>query len=217
MLLRKCELLNQILDAGVIAVIRAGDPEMALKVAQAVFAGGVRAIEITLTVPDAIEVIRELRKHYSDGRVVLGAGTVLDAPTARLAIAAGAEFVVAPHLDPETVRLCNRYQKPCLPGAMSVREVVEAMELGADAVKIFPGSLLGPGFIKAVRGPLPQAALIPTGGVSLDNVAQWIGAGAVAVAVGVEITQKGLASGDFALITRTAAAFVEQVRLARQK
>jgi len=217
MLFRKCELLNHILDSGVIAVIRADDPEKALKVADAVHSGGIDAIEITMTVPDAVEVIRELRKHYRDGQVLLGAGTVLDAQTARLAIAAGTDFVVAPHLDPETVRLCNRYQKPCMPGAMSVREVVEAMELGADAVKIFPGSLVGPGFIKAVRGPLPQAALIPTGGVSLDNVSQWIGAGAVAVGVGGEITRKGLLNGDFTLITRTAAAFVEQVRLARRK
>jgi 2-dehydro-3-deoxyphosphogluconate aldolase/(4S)-4-hydroxy-2-oxoglutarate aldolase len=217
MLLKKCDTLGHILDSGVIAVIRADYPEKALQLADAVHNGGINAIEITMTVPDGLEVIRELSKHYSKSEVVLGAGTVLDAETARLAILAGAEFVVGPHLNTEMIRLCNRYQKICMPGTMSVREVVEAMELGAEVVKIFPGSLLGPDFVKAVKGPLPQASLIPTGGVSLDNVTRWIKAGAAAVGVGSEITKQGSREDNYELITRTARAFVEKIKSAREE
>jgi 2-dehydro-3-deoxyphosphogluconate aldolase/(4S)-4-hydroxy-2-oxoglutarate aldolase len=215
--LRKYELLNLILDCGIVAVVRADNPEKAFKVAEAVRLGGINAIEITMTVPGAVEVIKELVSKYSADEMVIGAGTVLDAETARLAILAGAEFVVSPHLNPDMVRMCSRYQKICMPGAMSVREVVECMELGADVVKIFPGSLFGPGIIKAIRGPLPQAPLLPTGGVNLDNVGDWIRAGAVAVGVGSELTKKGLAENNYELITQTARAFVERIKHARQQ
>lgn len=216
-MLRKYELLNLILDCGIVAVVRADNPEKAFKVAEAVRLGGINAIEITMTVPGAVEVIKELVSKYSADEMVIGAGTVLDAETARLAILAGAEFVVSPHLNPDMVRMCSRYQKICMPGAMSVREVVECMELGADVVKIFPGSLFGPGIIKAIRGPLPQAPLLPTGGVNLDNVGDWIRAGAVAVGVGSELTKKGLAENNYELITQTARAFVERIKHARQQ
>ncbi|HHV75646.1 MAG TPA: bifunctional 2-keto-4-hydroxyglutarate aldolase/2-keto-3-deoxy-6-phosphogluconate aldolase [Thermoanaerobacterium sp.] len=216
-MLRKYELLNRILDCGIVAVVRADNPEKAFKVAEAVRQGGISAIEITMTVPGAVEVIKELVHKFNANEMVIGAGTVLDAESARLAILAGAEFIVSPHLNPDMVRMCRRYQKICMPGAMSVREVVECMEMGADVVKIFPGSLFGPGIIKAIKGPLPQAPLLPTGGVNLENVGDWIRAGAVAVGVGSELTKKGLAENNYELITQTAKAFVEKIKQARQQ
>ncbi|AEG15209.1 bifunctional 4-hydroxy-2-oxoglutarate aldolase/2-dehydro-3-deoxy-phosphogluconate aldolase [Desulfofundulus sp. TPOSR] len=216
-MLKKYVHLKQILDCGIVAVVRAETPGQALKVAEAVRKGGITAIEITMTVPGAIDVIRELVSNFRPEEMLVGAGTVLDAETARLAMLAGAEFIVGPNLNPEVVRISNRYQKICMPGAMSVTEVVQAMELGADVVKIFPGSIFGPEIIKAIRGPLPQVPLMPTGGVSLDNVDRWIKAGAVAVGVGSEITKKGLQNNDYDLITETARAFVEKIRAARQQ
>ncbi|GAW94113.1 bifunctional 2-keto-4-hydroxyglutarate aldolase/2-keto-3-deoxy-6-phosphogluconate aldolase [Calderihabitans maritimus] len=215
-MIKKVEYLKQILDCGIVAVIRADSPEKALKVAEAVRKGGITAIEITMTVPGAVEVIRELVKNYKPEEMLVGAGTVLDSETARLCLLAGAEFIVGPHFNPDVVRLCNRYQKICMPGAMSVTEVVQAMECGADVVKIFPGSLFGPSIIKALRGPLPYAPLMPTGGVNLDNVDQWIKAGAVAVGVGTELTKKGLQENNYDIITETASAFVDKIRAARQ-
>ena len=214
MKIAKINVYNRIYDSGVVAVIRAESAEQALKVSRAVVDGGIAAVEITMTVPGALEAIAEVKSCFG-AEILLGAGTVIDQETARLAILAGAAFVVSPHLDAGVVRLCNRYGVACLPGAATVRDVVEAMELGADIVKIFPGSLFGPEIIKAFKGPLPQANLLPTGGVSLDNVEQWIRAGSYAVGVGGELTRDGLKAGDFSLITRTAAAFVEKIRLAR--
>jgi 2-dehydro-3-deoxyphosphogluconate aldolase/(4S)-4-hydroxy-2-oxoglutarate aldolase len=170
-------------------------------------------MEITFTVPGATGVIEHLAKKFS-GQILVGAGTVLDPETARIAILAGAQYVISPSLNPDTARLCNRYQVPYMPGAATVREVVEAMECGADIVKVFPGELLGPAFVKAVRAPLPQASLMPTGGVSLENVAEWIRAGAVAVAVGGNLTA-GAKTGDFASITKLARAITEKIKEAR--
>jgi 2-dehydro-3-deoxyphosphogluconate aldolase/(4S)-4-hydroxy-2-oxoglutarate aldolase len=167
-------------------------------------------------VPRAHKVIEELAAAYKPSELILGAGTVLDPETARIAILSGASYVVAPSLNPETVRLCNRYQVPVMPGAMTIRDVLEAMELGADVVKLFPGEAFGPAIIKAIRGPLPQAPLMPTGGVDLSNVAEWIKAGAVAVGAGGSLTG-GAKSGDFDSITTTARAFIEKIREARGK
>jgi len=164
-------------------------------------------------VPGATGVIEQLAKKFS-GQILVGAGTVLDPETARIAILAGAQYVISPSLNPDTARVCNRYQVPYMPGAATVREVVEAMECGADIIKVFPGELLGPAFIKAVRAPLPQASLMPTGGVSLENVADWIRAGAVAVAVGGNLTA-GAKTGDFASITKLARAITEKIKEAR--
>ena len=138
----------------------------------------------------------------------------MDAETARTAILAGAQYVVSPYLNPDTVKLCNRYRVPCLPGAMTVMDVVECMEAGADIIKVFPGELFGPKIIKAIRGPIPYAKLMPTGGVSLDNVGEWIKAGAVAVGVGSALT-KGAKTGDYEAITRTAQEFLARIRAAR--
>jgi 2-dehydro-3-deoxyphosphogluconate aldolase / (4S)-4-hydroxy-2-oxoglutarate aldolase len=144
----------------------------------------------------------------------VGAGTVLDPETARAAILAGAKYVVSPCLNKEVVTLCNRYQVPCMPGAMTIKEVVECLEAGADIVKIFPGELFGPAIIKAIKGPIPQAKLMPTGGVSLENVDQWIKAGCVAVGVGGNLTA-GAKKGDYKSISDIGKQFVEKVKEAR--
>ena len=210
----KMETLKKIMDVGVVAVVRAESADQAIKIAEACKEGGIPAIEITFTVPYADEVIRELAKAYQDGSMIIGAGTVLDAATARIAILAGAQYVVSPCLDEETIKLCNRYQIPVMPGCVTIKEMVTAMELGADIIKVFPGDLVGPGYIKAVKGPLPQAPMMPTGGVSLDNVGEWIKNGCVAVGVGGSLTA-GAKTGDYAEITAIATQFVAKVKEAR--
>ena len=168
----KLTTLKKITDVGVVAVVRAESAEQAIKIAEACREGGIPAIEITFTVPYADEVIRELSKAYKNGEMIVGAGTVLDSETARVAILAGAQYIVSPCLDEETIKLCNRYQIPVMPGCVTIKEMVTAMELGADIIKVFPGELVGSSYIKAVKGPLPQAPLMPTGGVSLENAAE---------------------------------------------
>ncbi|MBU2699248.1 2-dehydro-3-deoxyphosphogluconate aldolase/(4S)-4-hydroxy-2-oxoglutarate aldolase [Sporomusaceae bacterium BoRhaA] len=210
------KVINQILDVGVVAVVRAESSEQALKISDACLKGGVTAIEMTFTVPGAVEVIKDLVKTYQNGEMIIGAGTVLDAETARAAILAGAQFIVSPSLNFDTIKLCNRYQIPVMPGTATVKDIVEAMEAGVDIVKAFPGESLGTKFIKAVKGPLPQANIMPTGGVSLENAAEWIQAGCVAVGVGGSLTA-GAKTGDYQSITDKAKKFVEVVRTARGK
>lgn len=214
--MQKLNLLNKIVESGLVAVVRAENSDKAAKIAEACFKGGVTALEITFTVPGAGKVIEDLVKNYQDGQVIIGAGTVLDSETARAAILAGAKFIVSPNVNLETIRLCNRYQVPCLPGAMTITEIIEAMEAGADIIKVFPGETLGPDFIKAVKGPLPYAPLMPTGGVSLDNVADWIKNGCVAVGVGGSLTG-GAKKGDYNLVTETAKQFIAKIKEARTK
>ncbi|HEV8046937.1 MAG TPA: bifunctional 2-keto-4-hydroxyglutarate aldolase/2-keto-3-deoxy-6-phosphogluconate aldolase [Terriglobales bacterium] len=215
MSIAKIEVLGRITAAGLVAVIRAESPEQASRIAEACADGGVAALEITFTVPGASAVIEHLARDC-DRQILLGAGTVLDPETARIAILAGAQFVVSPALSPATARLCNRYQVPYMPGAGTVGEVIEAMECGADIVKVFPGEILGPAFVNAVKGPLPQANLMPTGGVSLENVDEWMNAGAVALGVGGNLTA-GAKNGDFSAITRIARQFVEKIKEARAR
>lgn len=210
----KLQVLQKIMDVGIVAVVRADNSQQAVKIADACIAGGVAAIEITFTVPGAIDVIKELAAVYKDGEIIIGAGTVLDQETARTAILAGAQYVVTPSLNVETVRLCNRYQIPIMAGAQTVKEIAEVMESGADIVKLFPGETLGPNFVKAVKGPLPQAPLMPTGGVSLDNAAQWIKAGCVALGVGGNLTA-GAKKGDYASIEDIGRQFIKIIREAR--
>jgi 2-dehydro-3-deoxyphosphogluconate aldolase / (4S)-4-hydroxy-2-oxoglutarate aldolase len=212
----KMKVINQILDVGVVAVVRAESSEQALKISDACLKGGVTAIEMTFTVPGAVEVIKDLVKTYQNGEMIIGAGTVLDAETARAAILAGAQFIVSPSLNFDTIKLCNRYQIPVMPGTATVKDIVEAMEAGVDIVKAFPGESLGTKFIKAVKGPLPQANIMPTGGVSLENAAEWIQAGCVAIGVGGSLTA-GAKTGDYQSITDKAKKFVEVVRTARGK
>jgi len=207
-------ILKRITDTGLVAVVRAETPEQALRIAEAVLAGGCPAIEVTFTVPFAHRVIEALAEEYAPSELILGAGTVLDPETARIAILSGATYVVSPSLNPETVRLCNRYQVPIMPGAMTIRDVIEAMEAGADIIKIFPGEALGAAFLKSIKGPLPQAPLMPTGGVDVGNVGEWIRAGAVAVGAGSSLIG-GAKTGDYAAITRVAREFIEEIQAAR--
>lgn len=213
----KLEILNRILDCGIIAVVRAPDVERGYNLAEAARKGGITAIEIAMTTPGALEVIRELVARYPGNEVIIGAGTVLDPETARLTILSGADYIISPHFNPEVVRMCHRYRKVCIPGAMSVKEVVEVLESGADAIKIFPASLFGPQIIKAIREPLPQAKLVPTGGVNLANVAEWFEAGAAAVAVGGELTKEALAKNDYGLLEQKAKEFILRIKEVRKK
>ena len=212
--MEKLKVMQHIIDRGIISVIRANSPEQALKVASAVKSGGIDTIEITMTVPGAIDVIKALKKAYPNGEVLIGAGTVLDSETARLAMLAGAEFFVSPCFNSDMVKLCNRYQKVTMMGAMSIKEVIEVMDSGADFVKLFPGSAFGPSIVKAILGPLPQAPIIPTGGVNLENVGDWIKAGCLAVGVGGELT-KGAQKGNYEEVQVTAKKFVEVIREAK--
>lgn len=211
---KRIELLQKIIDSGLVAVIRADNPEKARKIADACLKGGAAAVEITFTVPGAADVIKDLAKVYKNGEMIIGAGTVLDPETARAAILAGAQYIVSPHLNLETIKLCNRYQVPVMSGCMTIKEIVEAMEAGADVIKVFPGETVGPNFIKAVKGPLPQAPLMPTGGVSLDNVGQWIKNGCLAVGVGGNLTA-GAKTGDYESITAVAKQFIAKIKEAR--
>jgi 2-dehydro-3-deoxyphosphogluconate aldolase/(4S)-4-hydroxy-2-oxoglutarate aldolase len=212
----KLKVLGKVIESGLVAIVRTNSSDQAARIAEACARGGAAAIEITFTVPGATAVIEDLAKKYASGEILIGAGTVLDPETARIAILSGAQYIVSPSVSAETARLCNRYQIPYMPGAGTMREIVDAMECGADIVKLFPGETLGPAFVKAVKGPLPQASLMPTGGVSVDNVTEWIKAGAVAVGVGGSLTA-GAQSGKFQLITDTAKQFIEHIQLARKK
>lgn len=212
----KNEILKRIADVGIVAVVRAENVEQAKKIAESCIKGGISAIEITYTVPGATEAIKALQEAFPETKLIVGAGTVLDSETARIAILAGAKYIVSPGFDLATCELCNRYQVPYLPGCMTITEIIRAMKAGGDIIKIFPGSVFGPGFIKAIKGPLPQVPLLPTGGVSLENVGQWIKNGSMAVGVGGELT-KGAKTGDYQLIETTAAKFVIEIKKAREE
>ncbi len=213
--MKKQEVLQRLKDCGVIAVIRGDNEEMALKTIEACIKAGIVGIEITFTVPGALELIKKVSSKYKPEQVLVGAGTVLDTETARAAILAGANYVVSPYLDVETVKLCKRYQVACMPGAMTIREVAMCLEAGADIVKVFPGNLFGPAIIKAFKGPLPQAEMMPTGGVNVDNAAEWIAAGAVAVGAGSDLTA-GAKTGDYDSIVEIGKKLVAAVKAARK-
>lgn len=210
----KEQVITRITDCGIVAVVRAETPDQAKKITDACIEGGVAAIELTFTVPYAHHVIEEIARAYDPKDIILGAGTVMDSETARIAILSGAQYVVSPYFSEEVVRTCNRYRVASMPGAMSIGEVVKAMEAGADIVKVFPGELFGPKIIKAIKGPIPQAKIMPTGGVSVDNVEEWIKAGAVAVGAGGALTG-GAKKGDYESITRLGREFREKIKAAR--
>ena len=204
--------LNRILEGGIVAVVRSESPEQLVKVVQALAEGGVTAAEITFTVPDALEVIRRVRKELGDS-IVLGAGSVLDPETARAALLAGAEYIVAPSTNLEVIRLCRRYGKVVMPGALTPTEVVAAWEAGADVVKIFPSDLGGPPYLKALRAPLPQIRMMPTGGVDLLTAEAFLKAGACCLGVGSSLVEpKAIAAGDFGRLRDLAAQFSAVVR-----
>lgn len=208
------ELVTKIKDKGLVAVVRTESAEKAYRITEACIEGGVVAVEITFTVPGANKIIEDLAAKYSGGEIILGAGTVLDSETARIAILSGAQYIVSPYFSHDVIKLCNRYQIPSMPGAMTIKEIVEAMEAGADIIKIFPGNLFGPAIIKSVKGPIPQAQMMPTGGVSLGNVKEWIEAGAVAIGAGSSLTN-GAKTGDYAAVTATAKEFIKRIKEAR--
>lgn len=209
----KIETLKKIIDVGVVAVVRAENEDMAEKISKACMEGGINAIEVTFTVPNADKVISSLKEKFKSDLVV-GAGTVLDSETARIAILAGSEYIVSPGFDLETAKLCNRYQIPYMAGCMTITEIIKAMEAGVDIIKLFPGSAYGPSIVKDIKAPLPQAPIMPTGGVSLENVHEWINNGCVAVGVGGKLIE-GAKTGDYKQVTEMAKKFVERVNTAR--
>ena len=208
--------LQRVLDAGIVAVVRSPDSGQLVEVCRALADGGVSVVEITMTVPDALDVLRQVRRALGD-RVVLGAGTVLDPETARAVLLAGAEFVVAPTVNLDVIRLCRRYDKPVMPGAFTPTEILAAWEAGADVVKVFPAEVLGPAFFKALRGPLPQVRLMPTGGVDLTTAADFLKAGACCLGLGGQLVEpKAVAAGDFDRIRDLARRYVEVVQQFRK-
>ncbi|SFB97018.1 2-dehydro-3-deoxyphosphogluconate aldolase / (4S)-4-hydroxy-2-oxoglutarate aldolase [Alkalibacterium subtropicum] len=206
---KKHGILSQLKENYLFAVIRGKSAEDATKISEAVYDGGIKNIEVTFTTPQADESIKTLAKKYADTDMVVGAGTVMDAITARLAIVAGAEFIVSPNFVPEISTVCNTYAVPYLPGCGTVTEVASAMATGVEVVKVFPGGILGPAFIKNVHGPIPHVEMMPSGGVSLDNMNQWMANGAWAVGIGSALT-KGLEGDDYSKATENAKAFVDK-------
>jgi 2-dehydro-3-deoxyphosphogluconate aldolase/(4S)-4-hydroxy-2-oxoglutarate aldolase len=204
--------LSRIIDSGVVAVLRAPNGDILIDVAEALLAGGVQSIEVTFTVPGAHRVIEQVADRLGD-KILLGAGTVLDTETARTALLAGAEFIVSPCVNLDVIRLCRRYDKPIMPGALTPTEVLTAWEAGADVVKVFPSDLTGPKYLKALHGPLPQVRLMPTGGVNLDTAADFLKAGACALGIGGSLVEsKAVKENDMARIESLAKQYVQIVK-----
>jgi 2-dehydro-3-deoxyphosphogluconate aldolase / (4S)-4-hydroxy-2-oxoglutarate aldolase len=213
--LDRAETVRQIEQLGVVAVIRLRDPGKLRAVVDALMAGGVTALEVTMTVPGAVDLIRGLAPTLPDG-FLLGAGTVLNASIAHAVIGAGAQFVISPVLRLEMIAACHQHDVPAMPGCFTPTEILEAHDAGADIVKVFPATALGPQYIKDVRAPLPQVKLMPTGGVSPENAGDWIRAGAVAVAAGSSVLDaKAIESGRFDVITENARRIIANVAQAR--
>ncbi|NPV54093.1 MAG: 2-dehydro-3-deoxyphosphogluconate aldolase [Firmicutes bacterium] len=233
--MKKQRVLDTMISTGIVAIIRAERSDDLVNVAQALREGGIRAMEVTMTTPGAVDVVREIVSGIAGaggqgvpgvpcevgeeggaGEMVIGVGTVLDPETARIALLAGAEFVVSPTLNLDVIRMCRRYSKVVIPGAFTPTEILTAWEAGADAVKVFPATKLGPSFFKDMRGPLPQVLLTPTGGVSLDNVAEFIKAGAAFVGVGSALVDKKLVDERrWGELTARARAFIQAIAGAR--
>jgi 2-dehydro-3-deoxyphosphogluconate aldolase / (4S)-4-hydroxy-2-oxoglutarate aldolase len=215
--MNKTEKLDLIRDTGVIAIMRAKSPDQLIKAADAIRNGGVRVMEVTMTTPDAQNVIAEAAERYGSD-VLFGAGTVLDSEAARSAILAGAGFIVAPVLNLEVIALCNRSGIPVMPGCFTPTEILKAWKAGADMIKLFPAEVGGPALIKALLAPLPQLQIVPVGGVDLNTAAAFIRNGAVALGVGSSLINPGLLeAGDMDELTRRAAAFVGEVRKGRDR
>lgn len=205
------DILSRLIESKLVAVVRLDSGEQLVNVAEALKAGGISVIEFTASTPGAIDMIKEAASRFGD-EVLMGAGTVLDPETARAAILAGAEFIVTPTLNLATIKLCHRYGKPIVPGALTPTEILTAWEAGADMVKVFPASAMGPGYLKAVLAPLPQVRLVPTGGVSADNAAEYLKAGAAALGVGGNLVDRAaVARGDWAAVTNEARRLVNAV------
>jgi len=208
--------LNRMIEEGLIPVIRVSSAKEAIDVADAIKEGGVSFIEITMSVPGAIDTIKELTQKYKD-EIIMGAGTILDPETARAALLAGAQFIVSPALNLDVIQLAHRYSAVVVPGAMTPTEILTAWNAGADMVKVFPAAQLGgPEYLKAIRGPLPQVLLVPTGGVNLQNAAAFIKAGATALGVGGELVdKKAIKEKKFNIITENTRAYLKAIKEAR--
>jgi 2-dehydro-3-deoxyphosphogluconate aldolase/(4S)-4-hydroxy-2-oxoglutarate aldolase len=207
--------LKQVLDGGIVAVVRSPDSQQLVEVCRALADGGVRVVEITMTVPGALDVLRQVRQALGD-RVLLGAGTVLDPETARAVLLAGAEYIVAPTVNLEVIRLCQRYDRLVMPGAFTPTEILAAWEAGADIVKVFPADVVGPAFFKALRGPLPQVRLMPTGGVDLSTAAAFLKAGACCLGIGGQLVEpRAVAERNFDRIRDLARQYADLVQRTR--
>ncbi len=214
--MEKREVFNRMIEEGVIPVVRVTSAQEAIEVSDAIKEGGISLIEITMSVQGAIDVIKALTQKYQD-EIIMGAGTILDPETARAALLAGAQFIVTPTLNLEVIQLAHRYSAVVVPGAMTPTEILTAWNAGADLVKVFPAAQLGgPEYLKALKGPLPQILLVPTGGVNLQNAGAFIQAGASAIGVGGELVdKKAVQAKKFEVITENARAFLKAVREAR--
>jgi len=214
--MEKRDIFNRMISEGLIPVIRVTSAQEAMDVSDAIKEGGISLIEITMSVQGAIDVIKELTKKYKD-EIIMGAGTILDPETARAALLAGAQFIVTPTLNLEVIQMAHRYSAVVVPGAMTPTEILTAWNAGADMVKVFPAAQLGgPEYLKALKGPLPQILLVPTGGVNLQNAGAFIKAGASAIGVGGELVdKKAVKERTFNVITENARAFLKAVREAR--
>jgi len=215
--MEKRDIFNRMMSEGLIPVIRVSSAQEAVDVADAIKEGGVTLIEITMSVPGAIDTIKELTRKYKD-EIIMGAGTILDPETARAVLLAGAQFIVTPTLNLDVIQLAHRYSAVVVPGAMTPTEILTAWNAGADMVKVFPAAQLGgPEYLKALRGPLPQILLVPTGGVNLQNAGAFIKAGATALGVGGELVdKKAIKEKKFNVITENTRAFLKVVKEARE-
>lgn len=209
--MQRVELLKKIEAAGVVAVVRGDSAEKAVKTSQAAVDGGIKGIELTFTVPNADQAIATLAEQYKGTDVMIGAGTVLDPVSARIAIIAGAQFIVSPAYSKEVAKMCNLYQIPYTPGCYTITEITEALTYGADIVKLFPGSLASPSAVKAIKAPLPQVSIMPTGGVNLENMKDWFAAGVTLVGAGSGLT-KPADSGDYAGVTANAKEYMAEFK-----
>lgn len=211
----KLDTLNAVVQTGTLLIVRLPSPDEALAVSQAAIEGGVRALEITLSVPNALEIITTLGRKYAGDGIHVGAGTVLDAQSAFACVQAGAKLLVSPNLKPEMLTVANRYQAVSISGAFTPTEIVDSLESGADIVKIFPTEVAGPSYVKSVMAPLAHAPLLPAGGATAANVGDWFAAGVTAVGVGSSITKAARVDGDYARVTAAAKEFLAAVAAAR--
>lgn len=207
----KIALLTKLQEEKIVAVIRAQSYEEGLKIIDSVVAGGIHFIEITFTVPQADELLKEVAKKYRGTEVVVGAGTILDSETARIAILAGAQFIVSPAFNESLVRLANRYGITVMAGAVTPTEILTCLEYGVDVIKIFPGDMFQPNIVKSFKGPIPQGRYMVTGGISVENINDWLDAGAFAVGTGGSLTE-GSKVGDFGAVMSEAKKLVEKIK-----
>lgn len=214
---RKLDNLNKIVDSGIVLIVRLATESESIKVAEAAIEGGINVIEIPMAVPNALQVVKYLSDKYRNKGILVGTGTVLDGETARAAILAGAELLVSPNLNPEMIKVANRYQVVTMSGAYTPTEIQNTLEAGADIVKLFPAEFVNPSYVKSVLAPLSHAPISPTGGVTPENVHEWFSAGAVCVGVASYITKAGAQDNDYSKVTKAAQNFIAAVNNAKNK